>query len=154
LLQSCTVLLTVPFVTFFGGAELALKGRDLYNQMKRADGRRAFELPFEETWDNTLQVLNDLSLETNKAGKNKEGDGGVVEAKSRDAEIRIAVVKLTEKVSEVGIWAKRDQPLAALILDKISEETERSLGVLKSRGTGRPRVLSREKFTPTLSPEY
>ncbi len=122
LMQSCAApLLALPITAFLSGAELALKGGDLYKQMKKADGRKAFELTFEQTWDNTLLALEDLSLEIDKAGKNKEGDGGLIEAKSLDGKISVAVIKLSERVSEVGIWTKRDQALAALILAKIEK---------------------------------
>lgn len=124
LVQSCAApLVTLPFTAALSGAELALKGGDLYKQMKKADGREAFEISFEQTWDNTLEALETLSLETNKALKNEDGDGGLIEAESLQGKIRIAVLKLSERTSEVGIWAKRDQALAALIIMKIREES-------------------------------
>lgn len=125
LMQSCAApLLTLPVTTFFSGAELALKGGDIYKQMRKADGRRAFELTFDQTWEHTLKALRDLSLEVDREALNEDGDGGVMEVKSKGGKMHIAVVELNERVCEVGVWAKSDKALAALILAKIQEQNE------------------------------
>ena len=126
--SGCVYLATVPVAAVVGGAELALKGGDLYTEMKKADARQAFDIPFEATWEITLDVLQDLRVKLGKAGKNKAGDGGLIEARARENKVRIAVVKMTDQVSEVGIWVKGDKAFADLILKKIEEGTCNSAG--------------------------
>lgn len=127
LIQSCAApLVALPVTTLISGAQLALKGGDIYKGMKQADGRKAFELSFEETWDHTMNALEDLAFDIEEFGKNEENDGGLVEAKSLSGKIRVAVIKLSEEVSEVGIWTRRDQALAELILARIKRESDRS----------------------------
>lgn len=121
--SGCVYLATIPAAAVVGGAELALKGGDLYKEMRKADARQAFDVPFEATWEITLDVLRDLRVKSEKAGKNKAGDGGLIEARAHENKIRIAVVKMTDQVSEVGIWLKGDKAFADLIMKKIEEGT-------------------------------
>ncbi len=122
--SGCVYLATIPVAAVVGGAELAVKGTDIYKSMRKADERQAFELSFDRMWEITLTALGNLGIHAKKAAFNKERDGGVIEARAHDHKITIAVVKITEQVCEVGIWAKKDKALADLIIKKIAQEVE------------------------------
>ena len=121
--SGCVYLATIPATAVVAGAELALKGGDLYKEMRKADARQAFDVPFEATWEIALDALQDLRVKSGKAEKNKAGDGGLIEAQAREIKIRIAVVKMTDQVSEVGIWVKHDKAFADLVMKKIEGKT-------------------------------
>ncbi len=125
--SGCVTLAAIPVAAVVGGAELALKGGDLYKDMRKADARLAFDIPFDAMWDITLTVTQDLGIQTKKVAKNKEGDGAVIEARAHNNKIRIAVVKMTDRTSEVGIWVKRDKAFADLIMKKIEESAHPAL---------------------------
>ncbi len=127
--SGCVFLASLPVMAVMGGAELALKGGDIYKGMKKADEREAFDIPFQTTWEMTLSVLEDLGIKPTKVIRDKAGDGGVIELQPRETKIRIAVVKITNRVSEVGIWAKRDKALGTLIMKRVAATAHVSVGV-------------------------
>lgn len=128
-LPSCAApVATLPVTTLINGAQLALTGGDIYRQMGLADGRTAFEMGFEEAWDHALSALQGLAFEIEEFGTNEANDGGLIQAKSLTGKIRVAVIKLSEEVSEIGIWTRKDPALAELILDRIRREAERDAG--------------------------
>jgi hypothetical protein len=118
---ACVTLAAIPVAAVVGGAELAVKGGDIYKSMRKADERQAFEVPFVRMWEITLAALEDLGMQAVKAAKNKDGDGGLIETRAHEHKISIAVVKMTDRVSEIGVWAKKDKSLADLIIKKIAE---------------------------------
>jgi hypothetical protein len=53
--------------------------------------------------------------------------------KTKETDVRVAIIRLTEKISEIGVsathpgclWASHDKALAKLIADKIREEAQK-----------------------------
>ncbi len=123
-LQACTALTTLPLASVFGGAQLAVKGAELQKEIRKADVREAYDRPFEKTWNMTVGVLQDLGMETTKIKRNQEGDGGLIEARAQRTKIRIVAAKVTEEITEIGIWAGHDEALAKLIAEKIKEREQ------------------------------
>ncbi len=119
--QACTALTTLPLASVFGGAELAIKGAELQKEIRKADDQEAFNSPFEETWNMTLKGLENLSMEITRIKRNQQGDGGLIEARSQKIKIKIVTAKITEKITEIGIWAGNDKALASLIAQEIKE---------------------------------
>ena len=124
-LQSCS-LLTIPLTTtVFGGAQLAIKGAELQKELSKADIRKSFESPFENTWNTAAISLVNLRIEITKIGKTPEGNGGLIEGRARKIKIKVIAVEITENITEVGIWTDYDIALAELIAEKIKEEIQR-----------------------------
>ncbi len=124
-LQSCS-LITVPLTsTVLGGAQLAIKGAELQKELSKADVRKSFESPFEKTWNTAAIVLVNLHIDISKVGKTPEENGGLIEGQARKIKVKVIAVEITEKITEVGIWADSDKALADLIADKIKEEMQK-----------------------------
>ena len=124
-LQACT-LLTVPMTTaVIGGAQLAIKGAELQKEIRKADAQEAIDTPFEKTWDTSLIALANLHIEIVRIEKTKEKDGGFIEGLAKKTKIKVVAVKLTEKITEIGIWTNHDKALAGLIAEKIKEEGQK-----------------------------
>jgi hypothetical protein len=124
-LQSCS-LLTIPLTTtLFGGAQLAIKGAELQKELGKADIRKSFESPFENTWNTAAIALVNLRIEITKIGKTPEGNGGLIEGRARKIKIKVIAIEITENITEVGIWTDYDIALAELIAEKIKEEIQR-----------------------------
>jgi len=124
-LQSCS-LLTIPLTTtVFGGAQLAIKGAELQKELSKADIRKSFESPFENTWNMAAIALVNLRIEITKIGKTPEGNGGLIEGRARKIKVKVIAVEITENITEVGIWTDYDIALAELIAEKIKEEIQR-----------------------------
>lgn len=121
-LQAC-VLLTSPLATTaISGAQLAIKGVELQKDLGKADAQEAFERPFQETGEMSVAALTNLQIEISLVEKNKEGDGGLIEGLAGKTRVKVVVVRLTEKITEVGIWTDHDKALARLIAEKIKEK--------------------------------
>lgn len=120
-LASCAVLAAaaLPLSTVGGGVELIMKGADVEKALRKADFQEAYNLSFEETWKRAGAALITLKIDIENSGINKDGDAGAIHARMKKTKIRIAVVKLTDVVSEVGIWTKHDDALAKLIAQEI-----------------------------------
>ena len=124
-LQACT-LLTVPMTTaVIGGAQLAIKGAELQKEIRKADAQEAIDTSFEKTWDMSLIALVNLHIEIIKIDKTKEEDGGLIEGLAKKIKVKVVAVKLTEKITEIGIWTNHDKALAGLIAEKIKEEGQK-----------------------------
>jgi hypothetical protein len=128
-LHGCAVL-TVPIASeALGGAQLAMKGAELEQQVKKADVETAIGMPFEQAWDRIIMALVSLDIELTRAERNTNEDGGIIESTieglAHNKKVKIIAVKLTGKITEVGIWANHDKALAELIADKIKEEALR-----------------------------
>ena len=128
-LHGCAVV-TSPIATqAFGGAQLAVKGAELEHQIKKADVEAAIDKPFEKAWDVVIIALVGLDIELTRAERNEKEDGGlieaVIEAPAYRKKVKVIVVKLTEKITEIGIWADHDKALAELVAKKVEEEALR-----------------------------
>ncbi len=124
-LQACT-LLTVPMTTaVIGGAQLAIKGAELQKEIRKADAQKAIDTSFEKTWDMSLIALVNLHIEIVRIEKTKEEDGGLIEGLAKKIKVKVVAVKLTEKITEIGIWTNHDKALAGLIAEKIKEEAQK-----------------------------
>jgi hypothetical protein len=124
-LQGCA-LLSAPVVTeVLGGAQLAIKGTELQKEIRKADVEEAIDRSFEQTWDISITVLVNLDIELIRAERNPEEDGGLIEGLANKRKVKVITVKLTEKITEIGIWASHDKALAGLIAEKIKEEAQR-----------------------------
>jgi hypothetical protein len=124
-LPSCGFI-TIPLTTtVLGGATLAIKGAELQKELSKADVRKSFESPFENTWNTAAIALVNLRIEIAKIGKTPEGNGGLIEGRARKIKIKVIAVEITENITEVGIWTDYDIALAELIAEKIKEEIQR-----------------------------
>ena len=124
-LQTCA-LMTAPLTTaVVGGTQLAIKGAELEKEIRSADVQAAIDTSFEKTWDRSIIALANLDIELVSAEKSREGDGGVIEGLVKKIKVKVVAVKLTEKITEVGIWTSHDKALAGLIAEKIKEEAQR-----------------------------
>ena len=124
-LQACTTLITLPLATFFGGAQLAIKGAELQKEIRKADVQEAFDSPFEKTWNMSVIALVNLHIEVTRIGKTPEGKGGLIEGRAQKIKIKVIAVEVTQDITEVGIWAEHDKALAELIAEKIREEEQK-----------------------------
>jgi len=127
ILHGCAVV-TAPIATeAFGGAQLAVKGAELQQQISKADVETAIDEPFEKVWDTVIITLVNLDIQLSRAERNTNEDGGLIEATiegpARKKNVRVVVVKVTEKITEIGIWANHDKALAELIAEKIKTYT-------------------------------
>lgn len=124
-LQACTALMSLPLTTFFGGAQLAIKGAELQKEVRKADVQEAFDSPFEKTWNMSVIALMNLHIEVTRVGKTPEGKGGLIEGRAQKIKIKVIAVEVTQDITEVGIWAEHDKALAELIAKKIREEGQK-----------------------------
>ena len=132
-LHGCA-LLTVPLATaVIGGTQLAIKGAELQKEIKKADAQAALDASFKKTWDVALSALTDLDIEIIQNERNQEETGGIIGGLAKQTRVEIVVVKLTKKITEIGIWASRgrgcfwtshDKALAGLIAEKIKKEAQ------------------------------
>ena len=121
-LPACT-LLTAPLAgALIGGAQLAIKGAELQTEIRKADAQLAVDAPFEKAWDVCLTTLVNLDIEEIRGKKTAQGDGGLFEGVAKKTKIRVVIVKLTEEITEFGIWTSHDKALAGLICERIKEE--------------------------------
>lgn len=124
-LQACA-LLTAPVATeVIGGAQLAIKGAELQKEIRKADVQEAINRSLEKTWDISIIALVNLDIEIVRAERNPQENGGLIEGLANKRKVKVIVVKLTEKITEIGIWASHDKSLAGLIAEKIKEEAVR-----------------------------
>jgi hypothetical protein len=124
-LQACTLLIAPITTAVIGGATLAIKGAELQKEIRKADAQQAFDASFEKTWDMSVMALGNLDIEIIRVEKNREGDGGSIEGLAKKIKVRVVAVKLTEKITEIGIRTGRDKALAGLIAEKIRDEVQK-----------------------------
>jgi len=134
-LHACA-LMTVPLTTAaIGGAQLAIKGAELQKEIRKADVQEAIAASFEKTWDMSVTALTNLHIEIVRIEKTKDGDGGSIEGLAKRIKIKVVAVKLTEKITEIGIWTGHDKALAGLIAEKIREAAQNPRAVIEGRPT-------------------
>ena len=121
-LQACALIASPLATTAIGGAQLAIKGVELQSELRKADAQEAIDTPFHETWGIISTALISLDIEISRVEKNEEGDGGLIEGLARKTKIKVLVVRLTEKITEIGVWTGHDNALARLIIEKIKEK--------------------------------
>lgn len=124
-LPACTAVTSLPLATVFGGAQLAIKGAELQEEIRKADVQEAFDSPFERTWNWILTALGNLRIEITKTQRNEAGDGGIIEAQAEKIKVRIVLAKVTENITEIGIWAGHDNAFARLIVEEIKGERQK-----------------------------
>jgi hypothetical protein len=135
-LQGCVYLAAPATTAVLGGAGLIIKGAELQNQIRKADAQEAFALSFENTWDASMAALLNLDIEVTLNKRAAPRNGGLIEGKTRETDVKVVIIRLTEKISEVGVsathpgclWASHDKALATLIADKIREEAQKTRG--------------------------
>jgi hypothetical protein len=135
-LHGCVFLAAPATTAAIGGAGLVLKGAELESQVRKADVQEAFDVSFERVWDASITALMDLDIEVTLSKRTKEGNEGLVEGAVKGTEVRVAIIRLTPKVTELGIsvahpgclWSRHDRALATLIADKIREEAQKVRG--------------------------
>ncbi len=124
-LQACA-LLTAPVATeVIGGAQLAVKGAELQNEIRKADVQQAIDKSFEKAWDIVIIALVNLDIEIIRAERNPQETGGLIDGVANKRKVKVIAAKLTKKITEIGIWANHDKALAGLIADKIKEEVQK-----------------------------
>jgi len=121
-LQACALIASPLATTAIGGAQLAIKGVELQSELGKADAQEAIDTPFHETWGIISVALANLDIEISRIEKNEEGDGGLIEGKAGKTKVKVVVVRLTEKITEIGIWTNHDHALARLIVERIKKE--------------------------------
>ena len=120
-LQACA-LITVPVTeAILGGTQLAIKGEELRKEIKKADAQEAIGSSFENIWDVSFTALVDLGVEIIRIKKTGDEEGGIIEGRANKIKIKVAAVKLTGNITEIGIWTSHDKALARLIAEKIRE---------------------------------
>ena len=132
-LHGCVYLAAPVTVAAIGGAGLVIKGAELQSQIRKADAEEALDVPFEKTWDASKAALSDLDIEVALSKRTEQGNGGIVEGKVKGTEVKVAIIGLTAKITELGIsathpgclWSTHDKALANLIADKIREEAQK-----------------------------
>ncbi len=130
-ISSCAALAAVaalPISAVSGGVSLVMTGAEVEKSITKADFQQAYNLPFEETWSRVGATLISLQIPIENAAKNKDGDAAVVHTRLNKKKITIAVAKVTNVVTAVGIWTKHDAALAKLIAQKIGEKQALPLG--------------------------
>jgi len=125
LLQSCGFITLPLTTTLFGGASLAIKGAELQKEISKADVRKSFDRPFEQTWNTAAIALVNLRIEIINMGKTPEGDGGLIEGRVKERKVKVIAIEFTENITEVGIWTEYNQAFAELIAEKIKEELQK-----------------------------
>ncbi|MGD0486497.1 MAG: hypothetical protein ABSB94_04835 [Syntrophorhabdales bacterium] len=123
-LQACTLLTAPMTAALIGGAQLAIKGTELQKEIRKADAQEAIDTPFEKTWDKSVIALVNLHIEIIRTERNKVEDGGLIEGSAKKIKVKVIVVKVTEEITEIGIWTGHDKALAGLIAEKIKEEAQ------------------------------
>ena len=63
-----------------------------------------------------------LDIEGIRGKRTAQGDGGIIEGVAKKTKIRVVIAKLTEEITEFGIWTSHDKALADLIRERIKEE--------------------------------
>jgi hypothetical protein len=135
-LQGCVYLAAPATTAVIGGAGLVIKGAELQGQIRRADAQEAITVSFKNTWDASIAALLNLDIEVTLNKRAAPRNGGLIEGKTKGTDVthvKVVIIKLTEKISEVGVsathpgclWASHDKALAALIADKIREEAQK-----------------------------
>jgi hypothetical protein len=122
LLHGCTLLTSPIASAVIGGAQLAIKGAELQKEIRKADAQLAVDTPFEKAWDASLTVLVNLDIEGIRSERTTQGDGRLFGGMAKKTNIKVVVVRLTEEITEFGIWASHDKALADLICERIKEE--------------------------------
>ena len=89
--------------------------------IKKADSYDALDIPFEQAWDLSFTALLALDIEIVKSARTPAQDGGVIEARLKKFKIKVVVAEINDKITEVGIWVKKDKALAEFLSRKISE---------------------------------
>jgi len=124
-LHACT-LLTYPIATAaIGGAQLAIKGAELQKEIRKADAQEAIDVSFEKTWSGSVIALVNLDIEIIGSKRSPQEDGGSIEGLAGKTKVKIVAVKVTVKITEIGIWASHDKALAGLIAERIKEEAQK-----------------------------
>ena len=135
-MHACATL-TAPVATeMISGAELALKGAELQKEIRKADVQEAVDTPFERVWDTSIITLVNLDIGIKKSERNPQDDGGIIEGLVKKKKVKVIVVKLTEKITEIGIWAGGDKALAGLIARRIRDEAEQQNNETKQESSG------------------
>jgi hypothetical protein len=124
-LQACALLTGPVATTVIGGTQLAIKGAELEKEIRKADVQEAIDASFEKTWNIAVIALVNLDIEITRSERNAQEDGGLIEGLAKKIEVKVVAVKLTEKITEIGIWASHDKALAGLIADKIKGEAQK-----------------------------
>ena len=124
-LQRCALVTTPMTTAVIGGTQLAIKGAELEKEIRKADVQEALDTPFERTWDRSIIALANLQIAISRTEKTQEGDGGFIEGLAKKINVKVVAVKLTEKITEIGIWTGHDKALAELIAEKIKEEAQK-----------------------------
>ncbi len=135
-LQGCVYLAAPATTAVIGSAGLVIKGAELQGQVRRADAQEAVAVSFENTWDASMAALVNLDIEVTLRERTTGRNGGLIEGKAKETDVKVAIIRLTEKISEVGVsathpgclWASHDKALAKLIADKIKEESAKTRG--------------------------
>jgi hypothetical protein len=124
-LQTCA-LMTAPVTTaVIGGAQIAIKGAELQNEIRKADVQQAIDTSFVQAWNMSVIALVNLHIEIIRIEKTQEGDGGLIEGLAKKIKVKVIAVELTEKITEIGIWTGHDKAFAGLIAEKIKEEAQK-----------------------------
>ncbi len=126
-LQACALITSPITTTVLGGAQLAIKGTELQKEIRKADVRKALDSPFENTWNMASKALVDLRIEITRSVRTDKDKGGLIEGRAQKIKVKLVVVKLTEDITEIGIWTEHDKALAELIADKIREEVQKQI---------------------------
>lgn len=130
-LQTCAFIALPMTTAVMGGAELAIKGIELQKEIRKADVQEALDTSFEKSWNMSVIALANLHIEIIRIERTREGDGGLIEGLAKKIKVKVVAVKLTEKITEIGIWTGHDKALAGLIAEKIKEEAQNK--IIKSR---------------------
>jgi hypothetical protein len=124
-LQACALIASPVASALIGGAQLAIKGAELQEEIRKADAQEAIDAPFQRTWVTSVGALVDLNIEITRIEKNRDGDGGFIEGSAREIKVKVVAAGVTETITEIGIWAGHDKALAELIGEKIKREAQR-----------------------------
>ncbi len=133
-LHGCVYLAAPGATAAIGAAGLAIKGAELQSQVRQADTQEAIDASFEKTWDASMAALLDLGIQITSSKKEQDGYGGLLEGKTNDMNVKVAIFRFTEKITEFGItvaypgcfWPSHDKALANLIARKIMQQAKES----------------------------
>ncbi len=126
-LQACALITSPITTTVLGGAQLAIKGSELQKEIRKADVRKALDSPFENIWNMASKAMVNLRIEITRSVRTDKEKGGLIEGRVQKIKVKLVVVKLTEDITEIGIWTEHDKALAELIADKIREEVQKQI---------------------------
>ena len=121
-LHGCAVVSSPIASAVIGGAQLAIRGAELQKEIRKADAQLAVDAPFEKAWDACLTAMVNLDFEGIRSERTTQGDGGLFQGEAGKTNIKVAVVKLTKEITEIGIWASHDKALADLVSERIKQE--------------------------------